>query len=189
MSLGDAFEGIRFRAADLGDRVRGGMRSRRSAKVDRLPAEVQPGLQRDELAQRREALERQLAELQFELGGLVYEMAIRDHFRLDTVARQAARIQELDAELGSIDRMLRMEDAGAAGSCPSCGSLYARGAVYCSQCGHDLLQRSAMETPPPAATAAPPAAAQPQAPDGGQPQPPAPRVGAAPEGTRWPGQA
>ncbi len=104
-------------------------------------------------------------------------MAIRDQFRVDTVLRQAARIQGLDAELGSIDRMMRMEDAGAAGTCPSCGSLYARGAVYCWRCGHDLIQRSA------------PDGGAPVAPAPAQQQPPDAQVGAAAEGTKLPGQA
>jgi hypothetical protein len=101
-----------------------------------------------ELARRRDRLARQLAELQFDLGGLVYEMAIRDHFRLDLVVRQAARLQELDAELGEVERQLALEDAGAAGRCPSCGSLYARGALYCSSCGRQLMETFTPLSPP-----------------------------------------
>jgi hypothetical protein len=95
-----------------------------------------------ELARRQVELTRQLAQLQWDLGGLVYEMAIRDHFRLDLVVRQAAELQAVDAELGAVERMLRMEQAGAAGSCPKCGALYPRGAVFCWQCGSDLMERS-----------------------------------------------
>jgi hypothetical protein len=122
---------------------------------------------RSELARRRDRLARQLAELQFDLGGLVYEMAIRDHFRLDLLVRQAARLQELDAELGEVERQLALEDAGAAGRCPSCGSLYARGALYCSGCGRQLMESftpmTAASPARPAADVAPPTTVAPVA--------------------------
>jgi predicted amidophosphoribosyltransferase len=66
-------------------------------------------------------------------------MAVRDHFRLDVLVRVAARLQEVDAELGEVERLLRMEDAGAAGECPGCGALHGRGAQFCWQCGHQLM--------------------------------------------------
>ena len=82
-----------------------------------------------ELRERRDRARRgSFAELQWDLGGLVYEMAARDHFRLDVVVRQAARLQEVDAELAEVERLLRLDEAAAAGSCPACGALYARGA-------------------------------------------------------------
>jgi len=118
-----------------------------------------PGVESGELAKRRDELARELAELQWDLGGLTYEMAIRDHFRLDLLVRQAAKLQQVDAELGAVERLLRMGEAGAAGSCPKCGAFYARGAVYCWQCGTPLMQQTATASPasPPAAEAAPPA--------------------------------
>lgn len=100
-----------------------------------------PAIGSSELARRREELAAELAGLTWDLGGLTYEMAIRDHFRLDLLVRQAARLQQVDAELGSIDRLMRLEQAGAAGDCPACGALYPRGAVYCGQCGKDLIDR------------------------------------------------
>jgi hypothetical protein len=95
-----------------------------------------------DLAQRRERLADRLAELQWDLGGLAYEMAIRDHFRVDVLVRAAAQLQEVDAELGEVERLLSLEQGGAAGSCGACGALYGRGAVYCWQCGTALMQRS-----------------------------------------------
>jgi hypothetical protein len=92
-----------------------------------------------ELVARRDRLAEQLATLQWDLGGLAYEMAVRDHFRLDVLVRVAARLQEVDAELGEVERLLRMEDAGAGGECPSCGALHGRGAMFCWQCGHQLM--------------------------------------------------
>jgi predicted amidophosphoribosyltransferase len=67
-------------------------------------------------------------------------MAIRDHFRLDLLVRQAARLQELDAQLGAVERLTRIDQGGAAGACPNCDALYPRGAVYCSQCAHPLMR-------------------------------------------------
>jgi hypothetical protein len=92
-----------------------------------------------DLASRRERLAEELAELQWDLGGLAYEMAIRDHFRLDVLVRIAAEVQRVDAELGEVERLLRMEHNGAAGECPQCGALHGRAAVYCWQCGTAIM--------------------------------------------------
>jgi hypothetical protein len=100
-------------------------------------------VQRGELERRREQVARELAEQQWDLGGLTYEMAIRDHFRLDVLTRQAARVQELDAELAQVERLLRLEGEGAAGSCPACGAVFARGAAFCWQCGDQLTETRA----------------------------------------------
>jgi hypothetical protein len=96
-----------------------------------------------ELLTRREALAREFAELQFDLGGLAYEMAIRDHFRVDLLVRQAAKLQAVDAQLGAAEQLIAMDAGGAAGACPNCDALYPRGAVYCSQCAHPLMARTA----------------------------------------------
>jgi hypothetical protein len=96
-----------------------------------------------DLAERRRRLAAELAELQWDLGGLTYEMAIRDHFRLDVLVRRAARLQEVDAELAEVERQLKLSDAGAGGECPSCGALHARGAVFCWQCGSQLMPTGA----------------------------------------------
>lgn len=93
----------------------------------------------EELARRREQLSRRFADLQWDLGGMAYEMASRDHFRLDVLTRQAAALQGVDAELGEIERVLRLDEAAAAGSCPSCGALFARGAAFCWSCGTTLI--------------------------------------------------
>jgi hypothetical protein len=122
------------------------MRGLRRQYVQTDPAPLPPGggraLGPEELLARRERLEREFAELQFDLGGLTYEMAIRDHFRVDLLARKAARLQEVDAELGAVERLARIDGGGAAGACPNCDALYPRGALYCSQCAHPLMGRS-----------------------------------------------
>ena len=75
-----------------------------------------------DLERRRDQLRARVAELQWDLGGLVYEMAIRDHIKVDVLVRRAAVLQEADAELGEVERILRMEQTGAAGECPNCGA-------------------------------------------------------------------
>jgi hypothetical protein len=96
-------------------------------------------LDETELAKRRAALAERFAELQWDLGGIVYEMASRDSFRLDVLVARAAELQAVEAELAEAERLLKLEQGGAAGACPSCGSLYARGAVFCWHCGLRLL--------------------------------------------------
>jgi hypothetical protein len=94
------------------------------------------------LRRRRDELAEQVAELHWDLGGLTYEMAIRDHFRLDLLVRRAATLQERDAELAEVERLLRLEDSASAGACPACAAPHSRGALFCWQCGTTLMQRS-----------------------------------------------
>ncbi|HEV3047157.1 MAG TPA: hypothetical protein VGY13_07320 [Solirubrobacteraceae bacterium] len=94
-----------------------------------------------ELERRRDALSAKVTELHWDLGGLAYEMAIRDHFRLDVLVRRAALLQERDAELAEVERLLRMEQDGVAGSCPECAAPHSRGALFCWQCGTTLMER------------------------------------------------
>ena len=119
------------------------MRALRRQYVQTEPAPLPPGggraIGHDELLTRRERLQREFAELQFDLGGLAYEMAIRDHFRLDVLTRRAAELQRADAELAEVDRMLAAEQRSEAGSCPACGAPHSRGAAFCWQCGTALL--------------------------------------------------
>ncbi len=107
-----------------------------SEPQDLTPAQ-DPGV---DLVKRRDELTARFAELQCDLGGLVYEMAIRDHIRVDVLVRRAAILQDVDAELGEVERILRTEETGAAGSCSSCGAPHSSGAVYCWQCGQPLLE-------------------------------------------------
>ena len=95
-----------------------------------------------QLRRRRQQLAEEVAELHWNLGGLTYEMAIRDHFRLDVLIRRAAILQERDAELAEVERMLHMQESGSAGNCASCGAVRSRGAVFCWQCGMQVMERS-----------------------------------------------
>jgi hypothetical protein len=103
-----------------------------------------PGAQQpdSQLGRRRDQLAEEVAELHWNLGGLTYEMAIRDHFRLDVLIGRAAMLQERDAELAEVERMLHMQESGSVGNCPSCGAVRSRGAVYCWQCGTQVMERS-----------------------------------------------
>ncbi|HEV2998185.1 MAG TPA: hypothetical protein VGX16_03700, partial [Solirubrobacteraceae bacterium] len=67
----------------------------------------------DSLRRRREELAAEVAKLHWDLGGLTYEMAIRDHFRLDVLVRRAAALQERDAELAELERLLGEAEADA----------------------------------------------------------------------------
>ena len=90
-----------------------------------------------ELLAERDRLTERFALLQSELGGLFYEMAIRDHVQMDVLIAKAAALQRLDAELAQLE-LLRDGSASIGGQCPSCGATYARGAAFCSQCATSL---------------------------------------------------
>jgi chorismate mutase len=93
-----------------------------------------------DLQRRRDQLKARVAELQWDLGGLVYEMAIRDRIRVGVIVRRAAELQNADAELNEVERILRLEQSSTAGECGSCGAPHSSGAAYCWQCGQPLLQ-------------------------------------------------
>jgi hypothetical protein len=92
-----------------------------------------------ELRRRRYELAERVAALTWDLGGLTYEMAVRDHYRLDVLARRAAELQEADAQLGEVQRLLGAAEAGIHGQCRSCGAVHSRGAGFCWHCGVPLL--------------------------------------------------
>jgi hypothetical protein len=94
-----------------------------------------------DLERRRDQLSARVAELQFDLGGLVYEMAIRDRIRVDVLVQRAAALQDADAELGEVERILRLEQTSTAGACQTCGAPHSAGAAFCWQCGQPILQQ------------------------------------------------
>jgi hypothetical protein len=98
-----------------------------------------------ELVSERDRLIERMTIMQSELGGLFYEMAIRDHVRMDVLVGKAAELQGLDLELADLERRLkeRRPDgdpalSSAAGHCPACGAPSLPDAAYCSQCAHAL---------------------------------------------------
>ena len=95
-----------------------------------------------ELRRRRYELAGRVAELTWDLGGLTYEMAIRDHYRLDVLARRAADLQQADAQLAEVQRLLSGAEGGVHGQCRSCGAVHSRGASFCWHCGAGLLEEA-----------------------------------------------
>jgi hypothetical protein len=102
----------------------------------------QPPGSMSELRQRRLELAQRVAALTWDLGGLAYEMAIRDHYRLDVLARKASELQEADAQLGEVQRLLATAEAGVHGQCRSCGAVHSRGAAFCWHCGAPLIEEA-----------------------------------------------
>ncbi len=96
-----------------------------------------------ELVAQRDRLLEKFTVMQADLGGAFYEMAIRDSVRLDVLTRKAAELQRVDAELLSVERLLELERADAAGLCPGCGSPYGHAVKFCAQCGHALAPAEA----------------------------------------------
>jgi len=92
-----------------------------------------------DLERRRDQLVAKVAELQWDLGGLVYEMAVRNQVNVELLVRRAVALQDADAELSEVERIVRMEQTGTAGSCTSCGAPHSMGATFCWQCGQPLL--------------------------------------------------
>ncbi len=93
----------------------------------------------DELVTQRDRLTERFAVMQSELGGLFYEMAIRDHVRMDVLIEKAAALQRVDAELAQLERMLENGAPAIGGACPSCDAIHAHGAAFCAQCGTALM--------------------------------------------------
>jgi hypothetical protein len=93
-----------------------------------------------ELAGQRDRLTERFALMQSELGGLFYEMAVRDHVQLDVLVMRAAELQKVDMELAQVEHLLAQSGATYGGNCPSCQTAYAKGAAFCSQCASPLPQ-------------------------------------------------
>jgi hypothetical protein len=93
-----------------------------------------------ELLTQRDRLTERFALMQSELGGLFYEMAVRDHVQLDVLVQRAAELQKVDLELAQVEHLLAEKELTLGGNCPSCQTAYAKGAVFCSQCASPLPQ-------------------------------------------------
>jgi hypothetical protein len=94
-----------------------------------------------DLKRRRDQLVAKVAELQWDLGGLAYEMTIRNSIKVEVLVKRAVDLQDADAELNEVERILRMDETGAAGSCKSCDAPHSSGATFCWQCGQPLLEQ------------------------------------------------
>jgi hypothetical protein len=103
---------------------------------------AEAGSSRAQMRARYLELARRVATLTLDLGGLTYEMAIRDHYRLEVLSRRAAELQQADAELGALERLLGDAEAGVDGQCRGCGAVHSRGAAFCWHCGAALQQEA-----------------------------------------------
>jgi chorismate mutase len=92
-----------------------------------------------DLERRRDQLVARVAELQWDLGGLAYEMAIRNQMKVEVLVKRAIALQDADAELSEVERIVRTEETGTAGTCSNCSAPHSSGATYCWQCGQPLL--------------------------------------------------
>lgn len=92
-----------------------------------------------DLERRREQLVAKVAEMQWDLGGLVYEMIVRNSIDVEVIVKRAVPLQDADAELSEVERILRMEQTGTAGVCASCSAPHSSGATFCWQCGKPIL--------------------------------------------------
>jgi hypothetical protein len=141
-----------FTNAVRADAPRRALRKRSKHAVDpsglpSLPASpTAPPRETVDLELRRDKLTARFVELQWDLGGIVYEMAIRNRIRVDVLVQRAAVLQDTDAELAEVERILRMEQTGTAGTCVSCGAPHSSGAAYCWQCGQPILEQVPSES-------------------------------------------
>jgi hypothetical protein len=116
--------------------------NRSEAATTEHTAVAEPETPLIDIQKRRDQLNAQVAELQWDLGGLVYEMAIRDRIRVDVIVKHAARLQDVDAELAEVERILALEMTGTAGTCANCGAPHSSGAAFCWQCGKPILRQA-----------------------------------------------
>lgn len=105
----------------------------------KTPAPAPPAPENKELVAQRDRLLEKFTVMQADLGGAFYEMAIRDHVRLDVLTRKAAELQRVDAELLAVERQLEVERTDAAGHCPTCNAPFGHGDRFCPQCGSSLV--------------------------------------------------
>jgi hypothetical protein len=137
-------------------------REEQAASAAPKPAPVPEGPNHKELVAQRDRLLEKFTVMQADLGGAFYEMAIRDHLRIDVLTRKAAELQRVDAELTAAERELDIERSDAAGHCPNCGSPFMHGVRFCAQCGGSLS--ASIEAAPVAAATTPPAVPTPPTP-------------------------
>jgi hypothetical protein len=91
-----------------------------------------------ELIAERDRLLEKFTVMQADLGGAFYEMAIRDHVKMDVLTRKAAELQRLDIELGEVEQALELQRSDSTGGCANCGAEFEPGARFCSRCGEEL---------------------------------------------------
>lgn len=131
----------RLRELRLPERLSG--KDRANGTVAAKPATSEPAPENKELVAQRDRLLEKFTVMQADLGGAFYEMAIRDHVRLDVLTRKAGELQRVDAELLAVERQLELERTDAAGHCPTCNAPFGRADRFCPQCGSSLVVSAA----------------------------------------------
>jgi hypothetical protein len=111
--------------------------AQRNGHSPRKPGPEQPA-NRELIAERDRLLEK-FTVMQTDLGGAFYEMAIRDHVKLDVLTRKAAELQRVDVELGQIEEAIE-QPGDSTGECARCGAAFEPGARFCSRCGNELAK-------------------------------------------------
>jgi hypothetical protein len=101
---------------------------------------AEAGAENPQLRAERDRLLEKFTVMQADLGGAFYEMAIRDHVKLDVLTRKAAELQRVDTELGEVEEALALQRSDATGECPSCGAEFEPGSRFCSHCGEELAR-------------------------------------------------
>lgn len=115
------------------------LRSKLQPEPKEQPKPLVQDPENKELQAQRDRLLEKFTVMQADLGGAFYEMAIRDHVRLDVLTRKAAELQRVDAELLAVERQLEIERTEAAGHCPTCNSPFSPADRFCPQCGSSLV--------------------------------------------------
>lgn len=128
---------------DLLERLTAWRRKDAAAAPKAKPKPAEPAPESKELRAQRDRLLEKFTVMQADLGGAFYEMAIRDHVRLDVLTRRAAELQRVDAELLAVERQLEIERTDAAGHCPACNSPFGSADRFCPQCGSSLVATEA----------------------------------------------
>ena len=125
--------------SDLLERLTERRRKDASPQPNAQPKSTELAPENKELRAQRDRLLEKFTVMQADLGGAFYEMAIRDHVRLDALTRRAAELQQVDAELLAAERQLEIERTDAAGHCPACNSPFGSADRFCPQCGSSLV--------------------------------------------------
>jgi len=125
--------------SDLLERLTEWRRKDASPQASAQPKPTEQAPESKELRAQRDRLLEKFTVMQADLGGAFYEMAIRDHVRLDALTRRAAELQQVDAELLAVERQLEIERTDAAGHCPACNSPFGPADRFCPQCGSSLV--------------------------------------------------
>jgi hypothetical protein len=122
------------------------------SKAPRRPLRL--GLRERSRLRRRVRFLRKQRELQMrDLGGLIFDMYRFGSKRQDLVREKLRLMFEADRELREFEAMLggrrpplEVREAGVAGSCPRCLTLYSTDAHYCWRCGLPLTEQAERST-------------------------------------------